>query len=197
MKKKDKDNSSIGEINPYEVDKLSKVPSWLIILFLKYWAAAAAVFFGLIGGIDIGISFEQSSTTDPFAIMATDFVVVIFLALILTIFINYPIRLITRLLYNRRNNTYKYNMVNTKGFKSFIICLGYILVVSVILYLITLFLSIHGWVLDLFGTTGGSGVEPFTYAFCFIIVDSIFLIFKYFISNIYQRVKYKRLIQGE
>ena len=32
------------EFDPYKVDKLSKIPSWLIILVLKYWAAAAAVF---------------------------------------------------------------------------------------------------------------------------------------------------------
>ena len=44
MSKKVKDVSN-EDINPYELDKLSKVPSWLIILILKYWAAAAAVFF--------------------------------------------------------------------------------------------------------------------------------------------------------
>ena len=53
---KDKD---VNKINPYELDKLSKIPSWLIIILLKYWAAAAAVYFGLIGGISFGLDFSQ------------------------------------------------------------------------------------------------------------------------------------------
>ena len=51
MSKKVKDEFD-GQ-KPYEVDKLSKFPSWLIFLLLKYWAAAAAVFFSVIGGLDI------------------------------------------------------------------------------------------------------------------------------------------------
>lgn len=42
---KTRGKQDIKETNPYKVDKLSRIPSWLIILVLKYWAAAAAVFF--------------------------------------------------------------------------------------------------------------------------------------------------------
>ena len=59
MKKKKKAQDDIENLNPYQVDKLSKIPSWIIIAILKYWAAAAAVFFILIGGLDIGIDFSQ------------------------------------------------------------------------------------------------------------------------------------------
>ena len=52
MRKKDK--NEVVDIDPYKVDKLSKIPSWLIILILKYWAAAAAVFFSVIAGPDNG-----------------------------------------------------------------------------------------------------------------------------------------------
>ena len=62
MKKKADQNNidEINELNPYEVDKLSKIPSWLVIIFIKYWAAAAAVFFMAIGGLDIGVDLSQS-----------------------------------------------------------------------------------------------------------------------------------------
>ena len=41
MKKKEEFKGA----NPYETDKLAKIPSWIKILLLKYWAAAAAFFF--------------------------------------------------------------------------------------------------------------------------------------------------------
>jgi len=44
MKKKVEEELN-KETNPYQLDKLSKVPSWLIVLVLKYWAAAAAIYF--------------------------------------------------------------------------------------------------------------------------------------------------------
>ena len=76
--KKDKD---VNNINPYEMDKLSKIPSWLIIIFLKYWAAAAAVYFGLIGGISIGLDFsnwgDPSNLAEKFA---QDEIIIIILA---------------------------------------------------------------------------------------------------------------------
>ncbi|MDE6584476.1 MAG: hypothetical protein K2K15_03650, partial [Anaeroplasmataceae bacterium] len=62
------------DVNPYKVDKLSRIPSWIILLILKYWAAAAAVFFMAIGGIGIGFDFSQGNLTDPYAAMADSIV---------------------------------------------------------------------------------------------------------------------------
>ena len=55
---KKKADQSQKELKPYEVDKLSKIPSWIIVIFLKFWAAAAAVFFIAIGGSDIGLDWD-------------------------------------------------------------------------------------------------------------------------------------------
>ena len=107
----------VNQINPYELDKLSRVPSWLIIILLKYWAAAAAVYFGLIGGISIGLDF--SNWDDPTSMaekFAQDEIVILILAFALCLVMNYIVKPIVRLMYNRRNNTYKFNMVNGKGF---------------------------------------------------------------------------------
>lgn len=195
MRKRVKDE--IRDIDPYKVDKFSKIPTGVIVLLLKYWAAAAAVFFSVIGGLDIGFDYSQSVTDDPYAEMATDISIIIFIALFLALFMNYIVRHLVRLMYNRRNNTYKYNMVNVKGFKSFLLCFPYMLGISIVLYFITSFLSYKGWVLDLFGTTGGMGIEPFTYGLCFILVDSICLLIKNLILNIYQRYKYYKQIKED
>ena len=40
-----KKNEEFQKQNPYQSDKLAKIPSWIKILLLKYWAAAAAFYF--------------------------------------------------------------------------------------------------------------------------------------------------------
>lgn len=194
MSKKVKDN--MQEQNPYKVDKLSKIPSWLIILLLKYWAAAAAIFFSIIGGLDIGIDIG-SAETDSVSAAITSIELIILIALFMALFINYLVRPVIRMMYNKRNNTYRYNMVNFKGFFSFVVCLIYHLVLSIILFFITVFLAEHHLILDLFGTTGGAGIEPFTYALCYIIVDFIFLFIKNVISDCIVRHNYKKQMTQE
>ena len=179
---------------PYQVDKLSKVPSWLVILILKFWAAAAAVFFSVIGGIDIGLDFGNIDG-DVAAVLAANIASVVFIGLFLAVFMNYIVRPFVRMMYNSRDNTYRYNMVNLKGIVSLPVALGYNMLLSVILYFVTIFLSAHGLVLDLFGTTGGTGIEPFTYAFCYIVVDFIFLFIKNLCIDLYQKYRYNKDMQ--
>lgn len=181
------------DINPYEVDKLSRVPSWLVILILKYWAAAAAVYFGLIGGLSLGLDFSSWETAESLqGKLAQDEAIIIILALALALVLNYIVKPIVRLMYNRRNNTYKFNMVNGKGFVYLFVSLAYTFVLSFVLYFITLFLSNYHLVLDPFGTSGNQGIDPFTYALCFLIVDSIFVLIKNGIVSLYKRIKYNR-----
>jgi len=194
MKKKVEEELN-KETNPYQLDKLSKVPSWLIVLVLKYWAAAAAIYF--IGmSVDI-IDFSSIQTDDPVAIMAQSLNLILLFGLALAIFSNYMVRPYVRLLYNRRNNTFRYNMINVKGLKSFIFSLLYMMPLSFVLFLITVGLGKLGWVFDPFGTTGGAGIEPFTYALCFIICDSVCLCVQNLSISLYERIKYKRQLMEE
>ena len=126
--------------------------------------------------------------------MAESFILVVLIALFTAIFINYIVRPLTRLMYNRRNNTFRYNMINMKGFKSFILALIYSFAITIILFFITMLLSYKGWVLNVFGRSDG-GIEPFTYALCFIVVDAIFLLIKNLIIMLYERIKYKMQIE--
>ncbi|MDE5566654.1 MAG: hypothetical protein K2I77_06675 [Anaeroplasmataceae bacterium] len=197
MKRKVKEIENLEEQKPYQVDKLSKVPSGLVILLLKYWAAAAAVFFGVIGSLDIGLDFSSGSSSGAVGEMALSVKLIVLLALFMALLSNYLVRPVVRLMYNRRNNTYLYNMVNIKGILSFILSLLYHIVLSIILFFVTWFLGSHHMVWDPFGTSGGSGIEPFTYGLCYIIIDFIFLFIKDMIVYIYIRCKYKIQSQGE
>ena len=68
---------------------------------------------------------------------------------------------------------------------------------SIILFIVTLFLSYKGWVLDFFGTTSGIGIEPITYGLCFMVIDGIFVLVKNGVYNLYQRRKYYKQIRSE
>ena len=193
MKKRVVEDEFLGQ-KPYQVDKLSKVPSWLVILILKFWAAAAAVFFSVIGGLDIGLDFS-SQEGDAITILASNIATVVFIGLFLAVFMNYIVRPFVRMMYNSRDNTYRYNMINLKGLVSLPVALVYNMLLSVILYFVTIFLSKYGLVLDLFGTTGGTGIEPFTYAFCYMVVDFIFLFIKNLTIDLYQKYKYNKDMQ--
>ena len=197
-----KEVQDINDVDPYKVDKLSKIPSWLIVLILKYWAAAAAIYF--IGMDTFIINWSESDSVK----LASDvdvmlyeisqaMILTILFGLFLAIFSNYIVRPFVRMMYNRRNNTYRYNMINVRGFKSFLLSLLYNMPLSFLLTVIVVWMGYYGLVLDPFGTTGGTGVEPFSYALVYIIVDAFFVLIKDIIVNIYQRAKYNRQMRSE
>jgi hypothetical protein len=124
-------------------------------------------------------------------------ILTILFGLFLAIFSNYIVRPFVRMMYNRRNNTYRYNMINVRGFKSFLLSLLYNMPLSFLLTVIVVWMGYYGLVLDPFGTTGGTGVEPFSYALVYIIVDAFFVLIKDLIVNIYQRAKYNRQMRSE
>lgn len=192
MKTKKVENRNINETEYVEFHKTSKFPAGVLILILKFWAAAAAVFFGTMDSC----MFELSATDDEMANLRFTFVLIVFIALMLTLIMNYAIRPIVSMMHNRRNNCFKYHMVNLKGFKSFLISFPYYFALSVMLYHITVFLGEHNLVLNPFGNTG-FGIEPFTYALCFMLLDSTFIIIKNIIMMAYQRYKYFKQINND
>jgi hypothetical protein len=197
-----KEVQDINDVDPYKVDKLSKVPSWLIVLILKYWAAAAAIYFIGMDTILINwsdqASIQLASDVDVliYGLSQTVLLTILF-GLFLAIFSNYIVRPFVRMMYNRRNNTYRFNMVNVKGFKSFFLALLYNMPLSFLLTVIVIWMGYYGLVLDPFGTTGGTGVEPFSYALVYIIVDTFCVFIKDVIVNLHQRAKYKRQMRSE
>lgn len=186
--KKNKVKDENVDINPYQVDKLAKVPSWIKILLLRYWAAAAACFL-LFGISELGLNIYQEG---EYAAVELNVKLLLLLALFFAIFTNYVVRVFVRLMYNRRDNTYRLNLINFKGVLSFVASLAYNLVMAILVFVLNVgVLSKYGLVLDPFGTTGGIGIEPFTVGFLYIILDGVFIIIKNIIVMIVQRVQYK------
>ena len=185
------------DINPYEVDKLAKVPSWIKILLLRYWAAAAASFL-LFGISELGLVLYNASDDNEVFHVETNVKLILLLALFFAIFTNYVVRVFVRLMFNRRDNTYRWNLINFKGILSFITSIFYNLLLTIIIFIIIVgVLSRYGLVLDPFGTTGGIGIEPFTVGFVYVIVDGVFIIIKNIIVSIAQRVRYHTLINKD
>lgn len=191
MKKYVKEDAQEKEIKKYQK---SGVPSWIIVLLLKYWAAAAAVFFSVIGGVDIGMNFGDMAD-NPAAVFGSYVTTIVLLGLFLALFFNYIVKPIVNMMHTSRNNTHRFNMINMKGIKSLPVALAYNMLLSIILFFVTIFLGQHKLVLDLFGTSGGTGIEPFTYALCYIVVDFIFLFIKNLCIDLYQKYRYNRDMQ--
>ena len=176
MSKRVKDETQQEQPNVYKMGALSKVPTWLTSLLLKYWAAAAAVFFSVIGGLDIGLDYSQTGE-DFYTSLAADISTIVIIGLALALVMNYIVKPVIHMFNSSKDNTHKYLLVNQKGFVSFFIALAYNLGLSIILYFITVFLGSKGLILNLFGDTN-YGIEPFTYGLCYLLVDAVFLTIK-------------------
>ena len=141
MNKKVKDESQQEQQNVYKMGAFSKLPSWFVSLLLKYWAAAAAVFFSVIGGLDIGLDFS-STPEDRISQLAADISTIVVIGLVLALFMNYIVKPVVHMFNSSKDDTYKTLMVNQKGLLSFFIALGYNMLLSILLYIvITLFKS--------------------------------------------------------
>ncbi|RIA77805.1 hypothetical protein EI71_00781 [Anaeroplasma bactoclasticum] len=182
-----------GEIEPYQVDKFSKIPSGVIITFAKFWAAAAAVFFILIGGLDLGIDFSKE-TQDIYEDYAITIKAIILVSLFLAILLNYGIKHLAHLMNNRRNNTKKWMVLNLKGFFGFLAYLVYCIVTMIIMFVLVSLFSYYKLVPS-FLDNGGIGIEPFSYGLGFILVDGVFLVIKNYLVKLYQYLRYRRMIQ--
>ena len=195
MKKKKTNTNEEIEIEELPGSKLSKIPSWILITIVKYWAAAAAVFFIIIGGSDVGFDFT-AVYEDPRQILYVSGTIIILIALFMALFKNYVTKLLARSLYSRRDNTRRYVVYNQKGFSAFIFYLAYCFLMSLALFFVVTFFGYKGWIFDPFGTTGGLGIEPFSYALFYVVIDTVIIIIKNTVINIYNRIKYHKQMKN-
>ena len=173
------------ELNPYENDKLAKIPSWIKILLLKIWAAAAAFF--LFGNASYSFLFGNLDTGNGFDIVTF----YVFIGLGLGLFSDLIVKTIVRFMYNSRNNTYKYNFVNKRGSLGFFLCLGYSYLVLIPTMVIYQVLYKYGLLFDPFNT-GEIGYEPVQLGILFTMFDVIFICFKNLAIYLYKRQAYAK-----
>lgn len=170
-------------------DKLSKIPSWLKILLLKYWVAGATLYFFGMGG-----SFLWQVSTDE---NINTYNLVILLAFGYALFMEYLQKPVIRLMRTNTDDTYYYNMINLRGAKSLFAHIFYSVLITFTAIPFSIFLSEHG--LDRFfdPLDMTDGFEPLTLSLVYILFDFIFLFIKNSIIGIYKRVRYKQQLRRQ
>lgn len=179
---KEKEELQDNDIEKYiKPSFFARIPSWVKILLLKYWAAGAAFFFfGMAAGF---IWSHEDSTNDT---------VYLFLMLTLgyALISEYIVKQIVRLMRTSRDDTYYYNIINIKGALSFFAYLGY----SILIILPTMsffgFLADKGISLNFWTLT--DGVDPFLFALMAVFLDFIYLFIKNAICNFIKKRKFKK-----
>lgn len=177
-------------------DWLSKIPAWVAVIFLKYWAAAAVVFFLTIGGLDVGLDYSTMDTMTAEQIGSQSFKIVMILALGMALLFNYAVKQVVFMLHSRTSNVKILYLINMKGFLAFVLHFVYLLAVSLIMYFLITYLGYKGMIVNFFGNTS-YGIEPFSYGFWFLIVDGIFVILKDIIVLIVYRIQYSVQMKRE
>ena len=179
--KKEK-NFNETEFNPYDLDKLAKVPAWIKILLLKYWVAAAAFFFFLIGN-----PISQGYIDDLERMFNVNFV---FLGLGIALFNDIIVRNIVKLMKNSRDDTFKLNMINMRGIPSLFINLAYSYLLLIPAILICAAMSSRGIFVNFLSVSGG--MDPLTFAFVYFSLDMICIGIKDLIIYIHLLIKYNK-----
>ncbi len=174
------------DIEPYKTGKFSNIPSWVKILLLKYWAAGAAFYFAGVGSTFINVGTAYGGE-----------VLLVWFTLLLALIVDYIVRPIVRLMRNSRDNTYYFNMINSKGILSLFLNILYAACITVPIFYITSYLvqlDIEGIfkMPNIFGVDFAWGLDPFFCGFLYIFFDFIYLFIKNAIANAIKKHKFNK-----
>ena len=163
--------------NPYLVDKLSKIPAIVKVLFLKFWVAGAAFYL-----IFMSIELLKIDFLDQLAIFV----------LILTLLNEYVIHKLIVYISVPGNSTIKYlpHFIKRSSVKSLVATLIYTTLLTglsfaMILYLWMGVLNFH--TIDYYLSGAESG--PFGFGLCYIAVDMLYISIRNPILNRYLHSK--------
>lgn len=180
-----------NEFNPYKNDKLSLIPTWIKVLFLKYWVAAAALFFFGIGNPLIqtpGKNFGADEALRSYLSLSLGF----------ALFDEYIVKSFIKLMDDGSHDIYKLNLINKKGVVSFLLNLLYGFVVMIPMITILVFLAKHNLNLDFINPRDSkAAIEPFTGGFVFLVIDLICVYVKDLINNLIKKNNYKKQADKE
>lgn len=177
MKKKEEFKGA----NPYETDKFAKIPSWIKILLLKYWAAAAAFFF--FGNANPLVNPDNVNSPIQYYI---------WISFGLALILEYIVKNLVRLMRNSRNDTYKLYMINRKGILSLFLHIVYGFIIMFPMYGTLYFLAYHHLIINLFALPEVPIIEPITAGFVFIFYDAIAVLIKNLIIKGIKKYKFNR-----
>lgn len=176
-----------NEFNPYASDKLSKIPLGIKIIFLKYWVAAAALFFFGIGNPIIIVEGQEYT-------IASYLPLYLCLSLGLGIFMDFIYKPLCNLMDSPQQTTKIYNLVNRKGMSGLLLNFLYSFLIMIPMVTVLVFLAKHNINLDFLNSYGNkAAIEPFTGGFVYLGLDFIAVSIKNLIIYIYKTNKYKAI----
>ncbi len=166
--------------NAYKQDKLGKIPSWIKIILLKYWVAGATFYFFGMGGYAIWNNGSGRSAL-TIRLLAT-------IGFGYTLAKEYIEKHIIRLMRTSTDDTYKYNLINLHGSKSFFLHLIYCYFATYIMMVVV----VNCFNYDKIWGIKTSGAEPLGVAVIYLSIDIIAIAIKDLIILGIKRVKYKK-----
>lgn len=179
MKENKVDNSQ----KAYQNGKLSKIPSWLKIILLKYWVACAAFYFFVMGG-----SFIYYRESDP--LLEQSLKVMLILGLGYSLFKEYIEKNIIRYMRTSVDDTFRYNMINLRGAASYLLHFVYCMVSTIVA---VIFCTVFINNINIYHT-GFDGYGPFTVGAVLLGLDIICIAIKDLIIVLVKKIKYNRAI---
>lgn len=165
-------NDQSQEFNPYSVDKLSKIPTWIKALFVKFWFAGAICYFCL-----WGLGNYISSQLDLIILTG------IITGLVTDIIIN------NAFLYFQSNKREfeKYMFITVSGKKIWPIFANIILAIIEVLGVTLIYKIINQ---NIQNPSDMLGVEPILYGLFFVLIDMTLISIKNLIQKlIKQKIK--------
>lgn len=162
------------KVDPYHVDKLSKVPAWIKVVFIKFWVAGAICYFFLWGlGIYVTNPLDMLVLTGIGTGIITDL-------LVNSAFLYFE---------SDKKEYHKYMLLPypAKKFWTLLINIPFgIIEVYCVYYLYVLANYIIVAIKGLDKTDIPLSVEPLLYGLFFVLVDFVFLFIKNLIVKIYK-----------
>jgi hypothetical protein len=174
-KQPDKTNQPKPEephLNPYHIDRLARIPTWIKALFIKFWMAGAICYFGF-----WGLGYYVSSTLD----------LVVLVGLISGVITDLLLNPAFLYFESDQKEYHRYMMLPVSGKKiwTLFINITYGIMVTVSVYVI--YTMINMAIVSIRGLPVGTAsllVEPLLYGLFFLMVDMFFITFKNLIVSI-------------
>ena len=168
--KKSKNPNEIKHPDPYAIDRVARIPTWLKVFLMKFWLAGAVYFFA-----GWGLFTNTIDKLDEILIIG------VILGAVIDLFLNR----ILKWMKTPDMNTDKYLFVTYKGFFSFLLNILY--AVAVTLIIAYAYTGINLAIIAIFHLQDTSipfGVEPIGFGILFYLLDLLFVTIRVKISNL-------------
>ncbi|HEY8396126.1 MAG TPA: hypothetical protein VIK96_05035 [Bacilli bacterium] len=161
--------------NPYKIDRLAGIPTWIKALFIKYWVAGVICYFGLWG---LGLSLTDA--------LDQVFFLGIFTGAVTDLMVNTGFRYFE----SDRKEFHKYMMLPVASKKLWTLFVNFVYGILVTFVVFQIYAWINYLIVKAKSMPENSiflGVEPLLYGLFFLIVDMFFISIKNLIVFLFRK----------